>query len=330
MSPVPAADPPARASRRVARVAVGVALSALLIGLLLSQIDPARAIALVLGADPVLLSVGAALYGSLVVLRSLRYRVIAPDVPMRTLLTVHAVHALLLRLMPLKTGELGFAWLMARSNAGGFSRNLLGLVMLRVLDLTTVLSLFTLGLVLFGSASFARGQLSLAPLIAAAVVAALAPLYLRGLLRAAARLLDLVLALTRLERVEPVARAQRSVRESIAWSDALPRRALVVATGLTTVQWLVNYVLFFVLLEAMAVDVTVAQAVLGGSGSVLGSLLPVAGVGTFGPLEAGWAVGFVATGMDAETAIASGFGFSVISLGYSAIAGLIGGVFLRR
>lgn len=296
-----------------------------LLGALAANVDWSRVGSVFAGLDVRWVGLGLALYLLLQCVRALRYRLLAPEASGRVLVGVHFVHALLLRVMPLRTGELGFAWLMRRQGAG-FARSLVGVLLVRVLDLATVLVVFAAGLLLFGGSRGTHPTL----VIAAAGVALLLPLYLQHLVRFGHRALDALLVLARVDRIDRVGRARAALGDAVSWSATLPRSVLWQLTALTFVQWVVNFALFFVLLRAMRIDASFAQTVLGGTGSVLGGLLPLAGVGNFGPLEAGWSLGFAAAGLDRDLAIASAFGFSAISFGYALFTAALGALILPR
>ncbi|HJL14574.1 MAG TPA: lysylphosphatidylglycerol synthase transmembrane domain-containing protein [Sandaracinaceae bacterium LLY-WYZ-13_1] len=301
-----------------------------LLAFLSAQVDMVRVGRLFRELRPSTAFAGLALYALLQTVRAGRYRLLAPDASARLLLSVHCVHALLLRVMPFRTGELGFAWLMRRHGPGGFGRHLVGVLLLRVLDLATILGVLMLGLVLWAATRTADDPTSWPLAVAIACVALAAPLYLRSLVRWGHRLASLVLALTRLDRLARVRRAQRGLSDAVDWSDSLRPRTLWAVSGLTVTQWVLNFVLFGVMLHAMHVPATVGQTILGGAGSVLGGLVPLASIGNFGPLEAGWSAGFTAAGLPAETAIASAFGFSVLSFGYALATALVGWLALPR
>ncbi|MCZ7687014.1 MAG: flippase-like domain-containing protein [Sandaracinaceae bacterium] len=312
------------------RVALGLAVTAALLALLARYVDLEDVRDVLVGADLSWVALGLVLYVALQAVRAVRFKLLAPEASMRLLLGVHAVHALLLRVMPMRTGELGFAWLMRRSGAVGFTQSLVSVLLLRILDLASVLAVFAAALALFSGTFREDAAPNTALAIGVGVVAALAPLYLRHLLVLAHRVFDGALAATRLARVSSVERGQRSLRTAVASTGTIPQRVLWQVTGLTVVQWAINFALFWVLLEAMGIEVSVAQSILGGTGSVLGGLLPLAGVGNFGPLEAGWSLGFAAVGVETESAVASAFGFSVISFAYSVVVGAVGWISLPR
>lgn len=312
------------------RLGLGLMATIGLLVALASQIDAERAWALTSQADVTWVAIGFLLYTLLVFVRSVRYRVIAPEIPLSTLVSVHGVHVLLLRVMPFRTGELGFGWLMRRAGAAGFSRSLVGLLMLRILDFAALLVLFAVGLVTFGGGSFAGGRVAVLPWVLLGVLALAAPLYLRWTLRVAVRVMDTALRVTRLERVERVDGLANRVRDAVAWAQTINTATLFRATAWSSLQIAVLYGVFYALMAAMRIDVTFAQTVLGGTGGAIGGLLPLAGVGNFGTLETGWALGFASVGVPTEDAIASAFAFSVITMGYSALTAIAGWITLPR
>ena len=61
---------------------------------------------------------------------------------------------------------------------------------------------------------------------------------------------------------------------------------------------------------------------------MVSGFLPVSGIGSFGALEAGWALGFVLVGLETPIAVATAFGFSIVTLVYAALFGLVGWIWL--
>ncbi|MFK7985511.1 MAG: lysylphosphatidylglycerol synthase transmembrane domain-containing protein [Sandaracinaceae bacterium] len=312
------------------RWGLGLVATALLLWALSSQIDAERAWSLTSEADPAWVAIGFGLYLMLVFVRSVRYRVIAPDVPLATLTSVHGVHALLLRVMPFRSGELGFAWLMRRAGAAGFSQSLVGLLMIRILDFAALLVVFAVGLVTYGQTSFAGGRVALLPWILLGLVALAAPLYLRFCLRIAVRIMDGLLTASRLHRVARIAGLATKIRDAVAWAQTVSTATLFRATAWTTLQFGVNFALIYSALAAMHIDATLGQTILGGTGAAIGGLLPLAGVGNFGTLETGWALGFVAVGIETPDAVASAFTYSVLTVSYAAVTAFVGWLTLPR
>ncbi len=105
---------------------------------------------------------------------------------------------------------------------------------------------------------------------------------------------------------------------------AVSYRQLVKITLLTLVQWLLTFGAFFAIMRAFYMPVSLAQTTLGSTASVVTGFLPIGGIGSFGTLEAGWALGFVLVGLDQTRAITSGFGVSFSTFSYVALLGLLG------
>lgn len=308
-------------TRRVSplRALLGVVATVALLGWLLSRVELGQVGVVLIGLDAGWTGLGLTLYLVLQVVRALRFRRLAPRAGFRLLASVHFVQALLLRVMPFRTGELGFAWLMRRHGGDSMSRSLVGLLLVRVLDLTTITTLFAVALL-----TFVRPDAWLA-LSALAGAATLAPLALPRLLAGGGRAIS-ALTQGRARLAGPGARLAAALEDAAS----LPARTLAELHGITLVQWALNFSLLWVMLAAMGVDASVAQTVLGGTGSVFGALVPVAGVGSFGPLEAGWTLGFAAVGMDETVAVTSAFGFSVVSFGYALVSAGLGWALLPR
>src|SRR5688500_17379797 len=117
-------DPkPAAARTWAIRIAVGLVVSGLIVAALLSQgdVDQVAGVLLRVRADFVAIAFG--LYLAILGLRTLRLRLLIPDARASTLFAVNAVHLLLLRIMPMRTGEIAFAWLMNRSGAASFEKS---------------------------------------------------------------------------------------------------------------------------------------------------------------------------------------------------------------
>jgi hypothetical protein len=263
--------------------------------------------------------------------RSVRFVQLAPRTPYLTMLSIAAVHNFLLRLLPMRTGDLSYGFLVRRAGTAGLGESLLGLLLLRVLDGTTVMVLFVVSLVLDRGVYVqdrTRGLLwaGAGVLLCLALVASLGRL-LRlglGLARGLARGLGL-------ERRAGVQRLLDRVAESVERFGTL-RRVTVLQLGLTSLGvWLLTYGGFFAIMRAFSTPVGYARIVLACTAGVVVSFLPVGGIGTFGTMDMGMAFGLILVGVERSQAVASGIGLSIVTFGYAAVLGLLGwtGLVLR-
>jgi uncharacterized membrane protein YbhN (UPF0104 family) len=245
-------------------------------------------------------------YLAVALLRTLRFRVAGARAPLGTLFCIAAVHAALLRVMPLRSGELAYGVLLKRSGGGGFGEGLATIAMLRLLDLATVLPAAA-ALLALGPIGLAHHRAPLAILVAAAVLLAVF-FALRPLSRALAARLGPGGGEQGLRGA--VARAVTGLAR--AYDLPLWRRlALVVLTALL---WAAVLVWFHLSLQAIGLALSPLEGASVGVLGVLGSVLPVSLIGSFGPMEGGFAVGLAGLGhpeaaATAESIVASGLTF---------------------
>jgi glycosyltransferase 2 family protein len=275
-------------------------------------------------------AVGAVLWMGVYVARTIRFRLLAPQTPFGTMFWISSVHTVLIRLLPFRTGEISYGLLVKRAGTAGLGESLLGLLLLRVMDATTVVVVFSVTLLAWGGSYLGDRTIGVAVatgVAAVGVVGILAlPSLLRGALHAARRVATaLGLAEARLIRLA-LERGAGAV-EAFAQID----RPTLARLGLVSlVQWMLTFATFYAILSGFSTPVGPAQTILGATASVVSGFLPIGGIGTFGTLEAGWALGFVLVGLDQATAVATAFGVSLSTLAYSVPPGLLGWWMLGR
>jgi len=216
-------------------------------------------------------------------------------------------------------GDLSFGFLVQRAGTAGLGHSLLALFLVRLLDATIVLVIFAATLA-FNSTLY-KGDLRLSILVTVAIaVLGIASIMSFGvMLRLALRILRRA-AGAHWARHRP--RTQQLLRRLV---DALEThsqfdRALVLKlAALTTLNWLCNFSIVYTVMRTFSVDVSFAQAVLGGTACTVVGFLPVASIGSFGVMEAGWALGFVLVGLPSSLAVASGFAYSLVTFGYAIV-----------
>lgn len=314
---------PRRRSKLLFQAVVGLLISAGFVAILWPFLDGDQLWTMLREMRMDLAIYGLCMWVVLYMARALRFVLLAPRTPFATMLCVAAVHNLLLRLLPMRTGELAYAFLVRRAGTAGLGESLLGLVLLRLLDSTVVVLVFSAALAL-DSGGLYRGDRGLG-LLAAALAAGLglgmifllAPslrLGLRGL-RQLARGLGLdgkPLYIRGLDALDQAVTAFGQVRP----------RVLVLLAGATLCVWAMTFGAFGVLMQAFGVPVNLPQVILGSTLGIVTAFLPLSGIGSFGTLEAGWTLGFVLVGVDRGAAVASGFGISIMTFLYAAMLGL--------
>lgn len=307
--------------RWVLRFAAGAAVSGLILAALLSFTDTRAVGRMLARTDPIGALAGFVLYALSYVPRAQRFRAVGLQAPFRALLAISCVHAAFNKVLPLRAGELSYPWLARRVAGQGIGQAFLGLVYLRILDFAGVAVLFAASLALSGGRFRGDVTLSLALAVALLIGSIVMLLFLRPLLRVS-------IALG--ERLFGPRRILERARRSVAAFPALGLSAHLKLGALTLVAWLLVYGTYYTLLGAFGFAMGAAETVLGSTAGVVASVLPLQGLGSFGTLEAGWALGMALVGMDLASAIATGLGVQVLTFGYAMLLGVLGGWGLRR
>jgi uncharacterized membrane protein YbhN (UPF0104 family) len=302
------------------RVAISVALSGFILVALFRLASPRAILELLREARPAGLALGFGLYTLACGARAWRLRTVGLRAPAGTLMAVACVHQALNKVLPLRTGELSYPWLARRTGGQGFGEALIGLAYLRILDLVGVAVLFVGTLALDRRSFLGDARMGFAASLALLAGALVAMIWLLPLLRLAADLTIRVLG--------PRPRLAR-VRATIDRFPKLDLPAHLALTALTVAGWLLIYGTFQALLGAFRIPLGFSRTVLGATAGVIASVQPIQGVGSFGTLEVGWALGMSLVGMDRRAAVASGIGVQLCTFLYAILLGGWGWLALR-
>lgn len=298
---------------------ISLALSFLLMGLLLKQIEPGQ-IARTLRAIhiPALLAYLALMLAGSVV-RALRYKwFLKPtEIGWGPLLLTTFIRNSLVDLLPARLGSLSFIYILNRRLGYTFELASSTFILAFIFDFLT-LSPFVVAAVLI--VGFGSTALLNAPLLAFAVVFFLAiAVVLRKLPLAvdlAGRLLSRAARIVQAEekpRLRLILDKFRSTAETLGWVQQ--RKIFWQTFTLSLILRLMKYFSLFFLLYALLRSrgfslepLNFWKCVLGLTGAELTSALPIKGLAGFGTWESAWALTLGFLGFDAQTAILSGIG----------------------
>lgn len=319
---------PAPRRRAPVRLLLSLSAAALMLALVVWLADPGELWRRLRGADLTLLTLSAGVYFLTYLSRARRFAAAGAHASTWTLLWVVAVHGALNRVMPLRTGELAYPLLARRVGAAATGEGLVQLLMLRLLDLITITLMFlvALGVSLVGGLAGLGGSSS----GSAAAAALLAGIALVALWRLG---WFLGLGLAVVKKLAAAAGADASAKvagvldradEAVAGVTDLTLGQRLRLGGWSIACWGSYFVLFHLILLALDVPLPLLQTVLGSSAAIVGSVVPVSGIGTFGALEGGWTAGFVAVGLDTVTAASTALVMSGLTLTFALVLGALG------
>jgi len=210
----------------------------------------------------------------------------------------------------MRSGEAVFV-VLAR---GGFdvpvSRGAPALLTARIYDLIAVVITFVGGALVAGVAAGAWAYATFGVLLIALLAMAFR---LDVVLRAARAVARWVVRRTRLKDKPWATRASASVDDMLTHLPVLRQPRLIAASMLFSLGvWLTLSAAMWQLLASFGMPMSLPLVIVGSIGAFLSGLLPVNAPGSVGTLEAGWAVGFVALGMERSDAVSSGLAMHVI------------------
>jgi len=302
--------------QRAARIA-GAVIAVLLLVAVVSVAGPSSVWLLLRATDLPLLAIAIAVSAAFLTLRGLRLKLLLVSGglswPMAILVAAAAQAAALFA--PARTGELALPWLLTRETGRSFSSNVGTLLAARALDLAT-LGVWC-GAAILLIRGFERPEVALLALLL------LVPtLLLPVTLRMADRLATQWIA-TRGVRGRRWTRRLRRVRGEI---DALRERPTRLWGAFITsfIMWGLQWTVAWLLLVAMGHSWPILTVAAGASAAAVANLLPFNLVGNLGTLEAGWTAAFVALGVPAQTAAASGLAAHLWGLVFAAFFGIAG------
>ena len=261
-----------------------------------TRLDAAALAAVAASFSWPLAAAGTGLILAAILVDAVRMHLIADSGALTTAIRVTAWHGVWLMALPMRLGEV--VWVVAMCRAYGWNPAtavVCGLVQ-RLLDLAVVAALLLLAM------PAVLGQDG-APLIAAAAVAASGAAFagvmtLRFWLRLTARL---VIAAGRPRGWR--LRILRHLRQGRRWLGSVQhRRILRLCLLPTALTWTAIFGAYWLLCQAVGLQLTAREALFAGAGSVVLTALPLQSIGGFGLLEAGLTGIFAWFGTPADTA----------------------------
>lgn len=240
---------------------------------------------------------------------------------------VVCLHNLFNKVLPLRSGELSYLLLMKRYMGVQLSSGISSLLIARFMDLLTVALFFFLA----GWINLSRIPDSLhwsVPLAGFGCLALLVGYLLltRGLGQFATK------------KQVPSSTLRRSFRahalqklNSLAHDLSQLRLGKHLLMGLlcSCGIWGGIYLIFFSMLKAFAVHLSLSLLVWASTLSILTYILPISGFGGFGTYEAGWTLGLLVLAIPADVCVASGLAVNIVTSILAGTFGIIGYLILH-
>jgi uncharacterized protein (TIRG00374 family) len=223
-------------------------------------------------------------------------------------------HNLCNQLLPARTGELSFVYLVRQRKLDTAVSGLSALLVSRILDVITVLLFLGVALLVQRVDVFGLRP-SVFWLLAILIVVA----FIGSLRRFSSFLTWLV------QKSGPIFRLLRIARLSERLGEAALEFRRMESGGVygksfawALFLWTFQFFTFYALMVSFGVFLSFWRVVIGSAAAALAGFIPSA-IGSFGPLEAGWALGFALVGVQLRVGLATGFAMHVVVLGFSTV-----------
>lgn len=292
-----------------------------LIAILFSQIEITDVVDTLVNIDPVYLVAGFGLYVLSYFLRALRFHILLNrEVGIKDLFNIVCIHNMVNSLLPARTGELSYIYLLKKRHTITTGAGAATLITARLFDMITILMLFFIS-TLFVSTRFdmpAEVRWMIIALMFMVVLVLIITISQGHTFVMLLRKMVHHLGMDKIRILDYVFRKMDEATES--FSD-MHRSTFIWSALLSILIWIALYSMNYTLIIAMRIDMLYWTVLFASTFAIITTILPVQGIGGFGTMEGGWAIGFITMGMTKEVAISSGFGYHIIVFFYIGILG---------
>jgi uncharacterized protein (TIRG00374 family) len=310
-----------------------VVITIVLVAILLSQIQIGAVITTLASINPLFLIAGFVLYACSYFLRALRFHILLNrKVGLRDLFNIVCVHNLVNNILPARTGELSYIYLLNKFHNKKTGEGIATLFVARVFDFIVISLLFFISALMIQDLPeiIMKAVWVITFLMVVIVIFLIILLYFGdSFLNLAKRFFGRF----NLEKKYFADYLLRKGEEAVESFDEIRTNGKVTAIEVIIISfgiWLSLYSVNYDLITAMDINLCFFIVLLGSTFALFTTILPIQGIGGFGTIEGGWAIGFIAVGLTKEVAISSGFVVHIVILVYFLILGLLGLISMQR
>ena len=262
-------------------------------------------------------------------IRGIRFKAAGSKASILELFGIASINIIFNRILPFRTGDIVYAYILKKIGRGYFSEGLVHLVLMRLSDIVSVVTIFFIG---FGLTIFIQEkaiELNIGMKLGFILLGLLALfmfIYVTKILKFILNLFEnIAFRINFLKRFKERFFKLKKIMES---SAILSRKRKLILFLACSFVWLSYYSLFYFILILLNIDFSFILTLVGSSFAIIASFIPLSIIGSFGLLEGGWSLGFSLCGMEQKVAIATGIIMSGLTLSYSMISFFIGAIVL--
>jgi hypothetical protein len=301
---------------------LSVFITVALVALLVSRTSFGDIAATLKSIRPAYLAIGFLLYMMSYLLRTMRYTALLnKKIEFRDMFKVVCVHNAANNIMPARTGELSYMYLIKKWYNVPLNDGTASLIVARVLDYMTISLLFfiSLGIEKFPGISI---------WIIWAILAFLGLLFIMLLLMVFYKnFINLPGNIFRRIGLGNNRAAKYLLEKSnsliMSLQSMSSHHTMFVSFLISIAIWIVIVLMYWMLGTGMNLSLSFTEMIVATTFFVLATVLPVSGIGGFGTSETGWVIGLVLMGIPLKSSINMGFSLHIIILIFSIIIGMV-------
>lgn len=312
------------------KILIGIILSIVLIVILISQISINDIINTLRKISPLYFIIGFILYTISYFFRTIRLKLlIKTNIKFKDMLSIVAIHNMANNILPARTGEFSFIYLLKTKKNISFSESFAALIIARIFDIIAISLLFIVSVVIIGDLpSLISNVLVVLTLflIVLIILFILSVFHGETVIKNIERFfIAIKINKTRianfiLTKGDEIIQNFRVIRS---------KKIVICSFFFSLFIWIFAYTITYLLFQEMNIEISIWTVILGSSFLIFTTILPIHSVGGFGTVEGMWTIAFMALGLSKEEAISSGFTVHIIITIYFLILGLIGFVILK-
>jgi uncharacterized protein (TIRG00374 family) len=314
------------------KVLLATLIAVILIIFLLSQIQLNELINTLASLNPSFLLFGFIFYSFSYLLRALRfYLLLNREISPKDLFNVVCVHNAMNNIMPARTGEIAYIYLLSKYHNRKVGEGLATLFIARMFDLISVSILFFLSILILGRVSgFVVIIINLFILFILTV-----GLFILFLLHGASflNMAKKILRKYGIEERAPVSYLLSKGEEVVECMEKIRsgKRSFFFTLIFTSFGiWLSLYSMNYIIALSVGLEFGFFEVLFASTFAILTTILPIQGIGGFGTVEGGIGLGFLSIGLNKENAIILGFVYHLVYWVYFSVLGLFGFMSLKK
>ena len=298
--------------------------SGFLIYFLTKNINTDDIINILKNSNPLLILISFILYFTTVVIKAGRLHFFFRDYKMsfKNLLIISSYHNFFNLILPARTGEFTYLYFLKKIGKQEIGSGMHSLLFLRFLDLIAVVVFLLVSLLLF----FGNKLPTSVIIVGFAIILLLLLLLIKFniVFTLLIKIFNFLMKLFRLNNFSVINTLLKNLTDFKNYSaESNSTNKLSIHIILSIILWINLYTFFYINILSFGVDTNFLKTIIGSTGGVLISVLPINSFASLGTFEAGWTGSFILTGMTEKQAILSGFGVHLISIISAAFSAFI-------